>query len=96
MSTKNKPTLSEIVRTQARLRARLGVPVCLGILLCLWSWGPATPDIGAWHILAAFALNVIYNAAVLLAVRPPFPPKPVLIARTTAIMDPLLLSLAWR
>ena len=29
MSTKNKPTLLEIVRTQARLRAGLGVPVCL-------------------------------------------------------------------
>jgi two-component system sensor histidine kinase RpfC len=93
MSIKNKPISLEIVRSQANLRAGLGIAVCLGMVLCLWSWGPVTPDIGAWHILAVFALNVVYNAAVLLAVRPAFRLKPVLIARTTAIMDPLLLSL---
>jgi two-component system sensor histidine kinase RpfC len=86
-------TLSENVRTQARLRVRLSMPVCTGMLLCLWHWGPATPDIGAWQIIPAFALNVIYNAAVLLAVRPASRLKPAAIARFTAVMDPLLLSL---
>jgi two-component system sensor histidine kinase RpfC len=69
------------------------MPVCVGMLLCLWYWGPATPDIGASQILAAVVLNVAYNAGVLLAVRPESRLKPVLIARFTAVMDPLLLSL---
>lgn len=93
MSKNQKITLSENVRTQARLRARLGVPVCIGMLLCLWRWGPAMPDIGTWEIAAAFALNGIYNAFVLLAVRPASRLKPAAIARLTAVMDPFLLSL---
>src|SRR4051812_46113635 len=93
MSITNKLILSGNLRTQAGLRARLGMPVCVGMLLCLWYWGPATPDIGASQILAAVVLNVAYNAGVLLAVRPESRLKPVLIARFTAVMDPLLLSL---
>jgi two-component system sensor histidine kinase RpfC len=93
MSINNKMILSENVRTQARLRASLGIPVCLGMLLCLWYQGPATPGIGLWQIILAFSLNVIYNAVVLLAVRTPSRLKPVLIANLTAVMDPLLLSL---
>src|SRR5215217_461534 len=62
-------SLSENVRTQARLRARLGVPVCLAMLLCIWQWGTAAPFIGAAHVVSAFGLNLIYNVAVLIAVR---------------------------
>lgn len=93
MSIENKMNLSEKIRTQARLRARLSIPVCFGMLLCLWRWGPATPDMGAWHIIPAFVLNALYNAAVLLAVRPASRLRPALIARLTAVADPLLLSL---
>ena len=86
-------SLSENVRTQARLRARLGVPVCLAMLLCIWQWGTAAPFIGAAHVVSAFGLNLVYNVAVLVAVRPASHVKPALIARLTAILDPLLLSL---
>jgi two-component system sensor histidine kinase RpfC len=93
MSINNKMSLSENVRTQARLRARLGIPVCLAMLLCLWYQGPARPEIGWWQIVLAFGLNIIYNAVVLLAVRAPSQFKPIPIAYLTAVMDPLLLSL---
>lgn len=93
MSIKNKMVLSENIRAQALLRARLGVPVCLGMLLCLWFWGPSSPMIGPWQIILAFGLHVVYNAMVLLAVRPASRVNPVFIARLTAVMDPLLLSL---
>jgi two-component system sensor histidine kinase RpfC len=86
-------SLSENVRTQARLRARLGIPVCLAMLLCTVQWGTATPFIGAWQLIPAFALNLVYNVAVLIAVRPASQVKPALIARLTAVVDPLLLSL---
>ena len=93
MSITSELILSENLRTQARLRARLGMPVCAAMLLCLWFRGPASPDIGASHVLAVLALNAAYNASVLLAVRPQSRLKPVAIARFTAVMDPLLLSL---
>jgi len=70
MSTTSKLILSENLRTQARLRARLGMPVCVAMLLCLWFRGTASPDIGAAHVLVTLALNAAYNAGVLLAVRP--------------------------
>ena len=88
-----KLMLSENVRAQASLRARLGMPVCLGMLCSLWYWGPVSPQIRPWHIALAFGFHVAYNAAVLLAVRPASRVKPALVARTTAVMDPLLLSL---
>ena len=93
MSSNTKMVLSENIRAQARLRASLGIPVCVGMLLCLWYQGPATPDIGVGQIVLAFGLNVGYNAAVLLAVRMPSRLKPALTANLTAVMDPLLLSL---
>jgi two-component system sensor histidine kinase RpfC len=93
MATNNKMFLSQALRTQAGLRARLGMPVCFAMLLCLWYWGPATREIGFRQIVPVFILNIIYNVAVILAVRPGSSVKPVLIARLTAIMDPLLLSL---
>ena len=93
MAIENKMILSQKLRVQATLRARLGIPVCFSMLLCLWYWGPATPGIGIWQIIAVVILNAVYNLAVLLAVRPTSRLKPVLVARATAVMDPLLLSL---
>lgn len=93
MAIENKTILLQKLRTQAALRVRLGLPVCAGMIFCLWYLGPATPEIGAWHIISVFIFNVIYNVLVLLAVRPACRVKPVLVARLTAVMDPLLLSL---
>ncbi len=93
MVTKNKLLLSQTLRTQAGLRARLGIPVCFAMLFCLWYWGPASPEVGARQIVPVFILNVIYNGGVILAVRPGSRVQPVLIARITAVMDPLLLSM---
>jgi two-component system sensor histidine kinase RpfC len=93
MSPNNKMILSENIRMQARLRASLGIPVCVGMLLCLWYWGTAAPEIGPWQVIPAFGLNVIYIVAMLLAVRTPSRLKPALIANLTAVMDPLMLSL---
>lgn len=93
MSINSKMNLSENIRTQARLRARMGIPVCLAMLLCLWHQGPARPELGWWQIIPAFGLNIIYNTVVLLAVRAPSQFKPGLIANLTAVLDPLLLSL---
>ncbi|RZA30638.1 MAG: hypothetical protein EOP02_00865, partial [Proteobacteria bacterium] len=63
------------------------------MLFCLWYWGPASPEVGARQIVPVFILNVIYNGGVILAVRPGSRVQPVLIARITAVMDPLLLSM---
>ena len=69
MSEKNRATLFESVRAQARLRASLGVPVCLLMLLSIWYGGPSTPAILPWHVITAFTFHGVYNVAVLLIVR---------------------------
>ena len=93
MSEKNKTILLEEVRAQAMLRARLGIPVCVGMLLCMGYWGAARPDLAAWHIVLACGLHIAYSVAVWLAVGRASRPRPAFISGLTAIMDPLLLSL---
>ena len=92
MSHSNKTILLEDVRAQAQLRVRLGVPVCLLMLLCIWYWGPSSPAIEAWHVIAAFTTHALYNIALLHLVRAPSRLDPALTANVTAVIDPLLLS----
>ena len=93
MSETNRATLFESVRAQARLRASLGVPVCLLMLLSIWYGGPSTPAILPWHVITAFTFHGVYNVAVLLIVRAGARVNPVHIVNFTAVMDPLLLSM---
>ena len=93
MSENNRATLFESLRAQANLRAGLGVPVCLLMLLCIWYGGPATPAIRPWHVITAFTFHGVYNVAVLLILRAGSRVAPVHIVNFTAVMDPLLLSM---
>lgn len=92
MSKSNKAILFDDVRAQAQLRARLGVPVCLLMLLCIWYWGPSSPAIGAWQVISAFSIHMLYNIVLSYRMRTPSRLRPALIANITAIVDPLLLS----
>lgn len=93
MSENNRAALFKSLRAQARLRAGLGAPVCLLMLLCMWYGGPATPAVLPWHVIAAFTFHSVYNVAILLVLRAGARVAPVLIVNLTAVMDPLLLSL---
>jgi len=92
MQPRSPTKLLEHVRTQARLRARLGVPVCLLMLLCLWHWGPSSPNIGAIHIVPVFAVHLVYNLGLLHVTRSASRCDPRHVATFTAVMDPVLLS----
>jgi two-component system sensor histidine kinase RpfC len=92
MQPRSHTKLLEHVRTQARLRARLGVPVCLLMLLCLWHWGPSSPNVGPIHIVPVFALHLVYNLGLLHVTRSASRCDPRHVATFTAVMDPVLLS----
>jgi two-component system sensor histidine kinase RpfC len=92
MQPRSPTKLLEHVRTQARLRARLGVPVCLLMLLCLWHWGPSSSTIGPIHIVPVFALHLVYNLGLLHVTRSASRCDPRHVATFTAVMDPVLLS----
>lgn len=92
MQPRSHTKLSDHVRTQARLRARLGVPVCLLMLLFLWHWGPSSPDIGPLQIVPVFALHLVYNLGLLHVTRSASRCDPRHVATFTAVMDPVLLS----
>jgi two-component system sensor histidine kinase RpfC len=92
MQPRSHTKLLEHVRTQARLRARLGVPVCLLMLLCLWHWGPSSSTIGPIHIVPVFALHLVYNLGLLHVTRSASRCDPRHVATFTAVMDPVLLS----
>jgi len=92
MQPRSHTKLSEHVRTQARLRARLGVPVCLLMLLFLWHWGPSSPGIGPAQIVPVFALHLVYNLGLLHVTRSASRCDPRHVATFTAVMDPVLLS----
>lgn len=92
MQPRSHTKLSEHVRTQAKLRARLGVPVCLLMLLCMWKWGPSSPAIGPIQIIPVFALHLAYNLGLLQATRTASRFNPRHLAIFTAVMDPVLLS----
>jgi two-component system, sensor histidine kinase RpfC len=93
MSPKTNADLFECIRTQARLRMKLGFPVCILMLLCIWQWGPSLPAIGAGHVIPLFALYILYNLGILHLTHSA---SRLLNARHvlnfTAVMDPLLLS----
>lgn len=92
MQPRSHTKLSDHVRTQARLRARLGVPVCLLMLLFLWHWGPSSPGIGPAQIIPVFALHLVYNFGLLHVTRSASRCDPRHVAMATAVMDPVLLS----
>lgn len=92
MQPRSHTKMSDHVRTQARLRARLGGPVCLLMLLFLWHWGPASPNIGPAQIVPVFALHLVYNLGLLYVTRSASRCDPRHVATFTAVMDPVLLS----
>ena len=92
ISKPDKAILFEAVRAQAKLRVRLGIPVCLLMLLCIWYWGPSSPAIGFRHVITAFAIHTLYNFVLLRLMLRPSRLPPALVANATAIIDPLLLS----
>jgi len=92
MSPKSNADLFESIRTQAMLRVKLGFPVCVLMLLCIWYWGPPMPAIGPSPVIPVFALHILYNLAILHIAHPASRINPNHIAVFTALMDPLLLS----
>jgi len=92
MQPRSHTKLLDHVRTQARVRARLGMPVCLLMLLFLWHWGPSSPDIGPVQIIPVFALHLVYNLGLLHVTRSASRCDPHHVAMFTAVMDPVLLS----
>lgn len=96
MSPETDVDLFESIRTQAKLRMKLGFPVCILMALCLWQWVPSLPSIGAIHVISLFALYILYNLGILYVTHPAS--RHQLNARHiaifTAVMDPLLLSAA--
>lgn len=92
MQPRSHTKLLDHVRTQARVRARLGMPVCLLMLLFLWYWGPSSPNIGPVQIIPVFALHLVYNLGLLHVTRSASRCDPRHVAMFTAVMDPVLLS----
>jgi two-component system sensor histidine kinase RpfC len=80
------------VRDQALVRARLGLPVLLLIILAVWYWGPSAEWIMPIHIAAFALLYTGYNFAALFLARRLAPFNARQIVNATAILDPLMLS----
>jgi two-component system sensor histidine kinase RpfC len=91
MSPKTDADLFESIRTQAKLRMKLDLPVCMLMLLCIWQWGPSLPAISA--VIPLFVLHILYSLGILHLTHPASRlPNARHIAISTAVMDPLLLS----
>ena len=92
MHARSPSRLFENVRTQARLRAWLSLPVYLLMLWCILHWGPASPLVRPAHLLPIFLAHMAYSLLALHLTRPRSRWNRRHVASFTAVMDPLLLS----
>jgi len=92
MSPRTNANLLENIRTQASLRVKLGFPVCVLMLLCVWYWGTPLPMIGVAQVASMFAVHILYNFGVLFIAHSGWRLNAAHLAVFTALVDPLLLS----